>query len=318
MEEAEEMKAKVLDISGNVLREVELPAVFSEEFRPDLIKKAVLSLQSRRFQPKGASKLAGKDTSAESWGPGYGVSRVPRIKTGRRAARVPQAVGGRRAHPPKAEKEILKKINKKERWKALRSAIAATADPSLVKARGHKFSDDVSLPIVVENALVTLSKTADVEAFLKAVGIWEDVLRAKRKKVRAGRGKMRGRRYRRKKSVLFVISGDEMPAAEGKEGKEEREEERGEEGRSGRSERSERGVGLLPLERSARNLSGVDVCRVAALNVELLAPGTHPGRLTVWTEDAISKLGSLPFASATVGAKASSEEREAAETRVEE
>ncbi|MCU4140475.1 MAG: Ribosomal protein L4 [Methanophagales archaeon] len=219
------MKAKVLDISGNVLREVELPAVFSEEFRPDLIKKAVLSLQSRRFQPKGASKLAGKDTSAESWGPGHGVSRVPRIKTGRRAARVPQAVGGRRAHPPKAEKEILKKINKKERWKALRSAIAATADPSLVRARGHKFSEDVSLPIVVENALVTLSKTADVEAFLKAVGIWEDVLRAKRKKVRAGRGKMRGRRYRRKKSVLFVISGDEMPAAEGKEEKEERKEE---------------------------------------------------------------------------------------------
>ena len=288
MEETEEMKAKVLDISGNVLREVELPAVFSEEFRPDLIKKAVLSLQSRRFQPKGASKLAGKDTSAESWGPGHGVSRVPRIKTGRRAARVPQAVGGRRAHPPKAEKEILKKINKKERWKALRSAIAATADPSLVKARGHKFSEDVSLPIVVENALVTLSKTADVEAFLKAVGIWEDVLRAKRKKVRAGRGKMRGRRYRRKKSVLFVISGDEMPAAEGKEEKEE-----------GQSERSERGGGLLPLERSARNLPGVDVCRVAALNVELLAPGTHPGRLTVWTEDAISKLGSLPFASAT-------------------
>jgi len=307
------MKAKVLDISGNVLREVELPAVFSEEFRPDLIKKAVLSLQSRRFQPKGTSKLAGKDTSAESWGPGHGVSRVPRIKTGRRAARVPQAVGGRRAHPPKAEKEILKKINKKERWKALRSAIAATADPSLVKARGHKFSEDVSLPIVVENALVTLSKTADVEAFLKVVGIWEDVLRAKRKKVRAGRGKMRGRRYRRKKSVLFVISGDEMPAVEGKDEKEERKEERGEEGRS------ERSRGLLPLERSARNLPGVDVCRVAALNVELLAPGTHPGRLTVWTEDAISKLASLPFASATasVEAEASSEEQ-AAETRVEE
>ena len=305
------MKAKVLDISGNVLREVELPAVFSEEFRPDLIKKAVLSLQSRRFQPKGAYKLAGKDTSAESWGPGYGVSRVPRIKTGRRAARVPQAVGGRRAHPPKVEKELLKKINKKERWKALRSAIAATADPSLVKARGHKFSEDVSLPIVVENALVTLSKTAEVEAFLKAVGIWEDVLRAKRKKVRAGRGKMRGRRYRRKKSVLFVISGDEMPAVEGKEEKEERKKEKGEKGQS------EHGGGLLPLERSARNLPGVDVCRVAALNVELLAPGTHPGRLTVWTEDAISKLASLPFASATVGAKTSSEEQ-AAETRVEE
>ena len=110
------------------------------------------------------------------------------------------------------------------------------------------------------------------------------------------------------------ISGDEMPAAEGKEEKEERKKEKGEKGQS------EHGGGLLPLERSVRNLPGVDVCRVAALNVELLAPGTHPGRLTVWTEDAISKLASLPFASATasVEAKASSEEREAAETRVEE
>jgi len=275
------MRAKVLDVSGEEIREIELPAVFAEELRSDLIKKAVIALQSRRYQPKGTYVLAGKDTSAESWGPGRGVSRVPRIKTGRRAARVPQAVGGRKAHPPKVEKVLIRKINKKERRKALRSAIAATAMPEVVRARGHRFSEDVSLPIVVEDAMAWLEKTSDVAEFLRKIGVWEDVMRAKRKKVRAGRGKMRGRRYRRKKSVLFVISGDERPSDSSAAAD------------MTSSERS----GVLPLERSARNLPGVDVCRVDALNVELLAPGTHPGRLTIWTESAISKIPSLPFAS---------------------
>jgi large subunit ribosomal protein L4e len=44
---------------------------------------------------------------------------------------------------------------------------------------------------------------------------------------------------------------------------------------------------------AARNVPGVDVVTVANLNVEMLAPGTHPGRLTVWTNSAIEKLGEL-------------------------
>ena len=263
MSEAER-RVKVLDLSGNSIRETRLPGVFREEYRPDLIRRAVIAMQSHRLQPKGTSPLAGRKTSAESWGAGRGVARVPRIKNGRRAARAPQAVGGRRAHPPKTEKVLKRKINDKERRKAIRSAIAATINPELVRSRGHKFSEGVVLPIVVENSFVTLEKTADVEEFFQTIGIGADLLRARERKIRAGKGKMRGRRYKTKKSVLIVISGDEAEDP-----------------------------GNIKITSSARNLPGVDVSYVGALNAELLAPGTHPGRLTVWTESSFMKLGEL-------------------------
>ena len=58
--------------------------------------------------------------------------------------------------------------------------------------------------------------------------------------------------------------------------------------------------GVAPLESmskgislGARNHAGVDVVVVENLNAELLAPGTHPGRLTVYTKSAVEKLGGL-------------------------
>jgi len=123
-----------------------------------------------------------------------------------------------------------------------------------VRARGHLFSGE---PIIVaKDDLEAVEKTVEVRKFLAACGRWEDVLRAKNgKSVRAGRGKMRGRRYKQPKSLLIVA---------GKEG------------------------GLI---RASRNLPGVDITTVDRLNVELLAPGTHAGRLTVWTESSLKWLG---------------------------
>jgi large subunit ribosomal protein L4e len=145
-------------------------------------------------------------------------------------------------------------VNAKERRKAIRSAIAATANADLVRGRGHLFSGE---PIVVaKDDLEGVVKTAEVRKFLAACGRWDDVMRAKDgKTVRAGRGKMRGRRYKQPKSLLIVA---------GREG------------------------GLI---RASRNLPGVDVTTVDRLNVELLAPGTHAGRLTVWTESSLRWLG---------------------------
>jgi len=260
-----ELKGKVVDLSGNFIKEITLPPVFTEEYRPDLIKRAVLAMQSNRLQPKGTNLLAGRKTSAENWGPGRGVARVPRIKEGRRAAKVPQAVGGRRAHPPKTEKILKKKINKKERRKAIKSAIAATINPELVRDRGHRFNEGIELPIVVEDSFASLEKTSAVMGFLESIGVWEDLIRAKDRKIRAGRGKMRGRRYKSKKSILVVISGDE--------GTVESEYPR--------------------IMKGAENLPGVDVSYVAELNAELFAPGTHPGRLTIWTESSITKLAAM-------------------------
>ncbi len=248
------MKAKVIDLSGNEVGEIELPLVFETEYRPDLIKKAVLASQANRLQPYGPGPLAGIKTSAKSWGTCRGVSRVPRIVNGRRAARVTQARGGRKAHPPKPEADRTEKINVKERRKAIQSAIAATVDSEKVRARGHVFSG--TIPVVVKDDLETLDKTKDMKNFLVAAGLWDDVMRAKNgRTIRAGRGKMRGRKYKNRKSLLIVAGQDK---------------------------------GLM---KAARNLPGVDFITVERLNAEILAPGTHPGRLAVWTESSLKWLG---------------------------
>jgi len=234
------MKAQVRTLTGEIAHEIDLPEIFTEEYRPDLIKRAVLALQSTRFQPHGTNPYAGMRTSAVSWGSGRGVAQVPRLKNGSRVARVPQATGGRAAHPPKVAKILVKDINRKEKQKAFRSAVAASTYQDLARERGHLFEGD--LPLVFEDRFEEIIRTSDVISALSALGVYADVERAKEsKKVRAGRGTMRGRRYKQRKSIL-IVTGNE------------------------------------PL-RAARNLAGVDAVTVNQLNTELLAPGTQAGRL---------------------------------------
>jgi Ribosomal protein L4 len=115
-------KINVYSLKGKVTGEMELPEIFSEEFRPDLIKRAVLSAQSARIQPWGTDPMAGKRTTAESFGAGRGAAMVPRVKgsrhpAGSKGAFVPQTTGGRKAHPPRTARIIHEKINKKkEDW----------------------------------------------------------------------------------------------------------------------------------------------------------------------------------------------------------
>lgn len=247
------MQATVRNLDGGEAGTVDLPAVFETAYRPDLIRRAVLAAQANRKQPYGSDPLSGKRTSAESLGTGRGMARVPRSSG--RARRVPQAVGGRRAHPPKAEADRGLHVNKKERQLATRSAIAATADVDLVAARGHRFDADLDLPLVVSDDFEGLVKTREVVSVLEAVGAYDDVDRAEDgKRVRAGRGTTRGRKYTQPKSILFVTSSDGGPS------------------------------------KAARNIAGVDVATAAEVNVEDLAPGTHAGRLTVWTESAIEEV----------------------------
>ncbi|MEM3796777.1 MAG: 50S ribosomal protein L4, partial [Archaeoglobaceae archaeon] len=158
------MKANVLNLKGEVVEEIELPGIFSEEFRPDIIRKAVHAIQSHRRQPYGPNPLSGVNYAWENWGPGHGYARVPRWKLGLRAVVVPQAVGGREAHPPKVQKKWEEKINKKEMKKALKSAIAATANAELVKSRNHVFEGE--LPKIVVDEFETISKTKEAIATL--------------------------------------------------------------------------------------------------------------------------------------------------------
>lgn len=256
-------KIKVYSLDGEVVDEIELPEIFNEDFRPDLIKRAVISSQTARIQPWGTDPMAGKRTSAESFGAGRGVAMVPRVKgsrhhAGSKAAFVPQAVGGRRAHPPRAQRTIHEKINRKERRFAIRSAIAASAKKDMVEGRGHKIDNVPQIPFVVDDELCKIKKTKDTREIFKRLGVMDDIIRSKTgKKIRAGKGKMRGRKYKSPKGPLIVVGED-------------------------------KGISL-----GARNHPGVDVVSVENLNTELLAPGTHPGRFTIYTKSAIEKLADL-------------------------
>ncbi|AMM54402.1 50S ribosomal protein L4 [Pyrococcus kukulkanii] len=250
------MKVKVFDLNGQPVDEIELPKVFFTPFRPDLIRRAVIASWTHRIQPQGRDPMAGKRRVTENIGKGHGMARVERLKTPPRyAAFVPFARGGRRTHPPKVEKIIWEDINKKERRLAIMSAIAATANYDIVKARGHVIDNVPQLPLIVVDDLQKIQKTRETREIFKKLGIWDDIERAKEKSgVRAGKGKMRGRRYKKAKGPLIVVGKNE-------------------------------GIVL-----GARNHPGVDVVVVDNLGVEHLAPGTHPGRLTVWTVSAIERL----------------------------
>jgi len=260
------MKANVIDLNGKVKKQIELPEVFKETIRHDIIKRAVLAIQSQKRQPYGSDPEAGQRSSAHYHGKrrmryqmiNRDMARLPRLHRTSphlffRVRLVPQSVKGRRAHPPKIEKVFAQKINKKELKLALKSAIAATADVDIVKKRGHKI-EKMQLPIVLDDEIQKIKKTKDFEKTLKALGLEKEIERCKDKTERAGKGKMRGRRYKQKKGILVVVSKDD---------------------------------GII---KSASNIPGVDATIVDNLTVEDLAPGTHPGRLTIWSLSAIEKL----------------------------
>jgi len=260
------IKLDVCSIEGKKVKTIDLPKQFSETYRPDLIKRAHEAFQSHNRQPYGAFPEAGKRASAKlprrrkkfKTPYGHGVSRVPRKTTWKRGTQfgwvgavAPGTVSGRRAHPPKAEKVLAQKINIKERRKALRSALATTLDKDLVKSRGHAITE---LKPIIEQKIEALAKTKDVEKMLKALGLQKELDRIGERKIRAGKGTRRGRKYKTKKGPLFVVAGN------------------------------------CKLEKAAANVLGVDICTVNKLNVHLLAPGGIAGRLTFFSEKAIEKM----------------------------
>lgn len=260
-------KIPVISLEGKKVEEVALPAQFSEQVRSDIIQRAFLSYWSNQRQAYGTDPEAGMRTTAEmktlrraygAW-TGRGIARLARIRwgSGHMTGKVrgsPHAVKGRHATPPHAERVWSQKINNKERKKAIRSALAATAQKPIVLARGHNADKIEILPIVVEDRLQTLKKSKDVCGFLEKIGVTEELERAALKKVRAGKGKVRSRRYKRRVGPLVVVAEDK---------------------------------GIV---KAARNLPGVDVVQVQNLNANLLAPGAKAGRLTIFTKAALQRL----------------------------
>jgi large subunit ribosomal protein L4e len=256
------MKAKVFDLNGEQSGEIELPDLFSTPYRPDVIKRAVLAQQSAGRQPYGTDTLAGLRSSAHYHGSRHyrftmmnkEMSRIPRIhgKVGYmtwRARVAPHAVKGRRAHPPKAEKVWLQKVNQKEKMLAIKSALAASANRALLSTRGHTSESPV---IFVDDFEAMKNTKKVVELFGKTLA--RELERTEKRKVRAGIGKMRSRRYRVKKGPLVILAKN------------------------------------CPALKAARNIRGVDAVSAENVNAELLAPGTQAGRLIVTTKSALHAL----------------------------
>ena len=254
------VKVDVLGLDGKPGGKVDVPDVFSVGLRPDLVKRAFWLVGSHGFQPKGRDPMAGERTTAETHSPptGTGQSRIPRVKGSRysrsgMAAGVASTVKGRLPHPPRSEKVIHFKINKKEKRLATESAIAYTADLASVKARGHRV--DAALPLVVTDEIETVEKTATLASFLENAQLSGELDRLYGGiKSNSGKARLRGRVYRERVGPLFVVTND-------------------------------RGLG-----RASHSIPGTDVVRVEDLSILDLAPGGVPGRLTLWTESSLATL----------------------------
>jgi len=255
------VKVNVYSLAGKAKGKISLPRAFDTPLRSDLIHAAVTRSRANRRQIYGPNPRSGQRHSVEQWGKGHGVARVQRVKGERRGAQSPNNMGGRRAHPPTLNKVWDSKMNAKERRLARMSALSAVKDPALVKARGHRFQEELTLPVVVEEDFermrdeVKEGYTSSMIETLGKLGVYDDVVRATEgTHERAGVGKLRGRRFRTPTSLLIVVSDVES---------------------------------VRPF---VRNLPGVEVVSPNLLSIERLAPGGTPGRLTLISVQALESM----------------------------
>jgi len=128
----------------------------------------------------------------------------------------------------------------------------------LVLKRGHQVDSILDLPIVIDDKFQSLKKTSQVLKTLESIGLLNELERVRLgKNVRAGKGKKRGRKYKQPRGPLIVIKDN------------------------------------FGIYNAARNIAGVDIINIDNINCSLLAPGTHSGRLTIWTQSAFNTLNKI-------------------------
>jgi large subunit ribosomal protein L4e len=259
------MKINVKDLDGNTDGTVDAPSVFDTTIRPDLIKKAHVAEMANDRQDYGAKPEAGNRHSTylskkrRDYRSSYGIgqSRTPRkalSSSGRQfywvGAEAPHTVGGRRAHPPKAEKNRGKKVNQQEKQKAKKSALSAVfTDHTRAK---HLVPDEY--PFILTDDFHDLEKTKEAHSALVELGFEDELQRTKQKNQRSGKGTKRGRKHQTKVGPLVVLPED------------------------------------AKAHRALRNIPGITTKTPSELTFQDLTPGSHPGRLTLFTETTIQDL----------------------------
>jgi len=241
--------------------------------RPDVVHDVHKDMAKNNRQAYSVSWMAGMQTPGHSWGTGRAVARIPRAPGGG-TSRSGQGVfgnmcrGGRMFAPNRVWRKWHFKVNKNQRRYAVASALAASALPSLVMARGHVIDEVAEVPLVVSDEIQSIQKTANAVKLLKQLNVYDDVEKVKdSKKLRRGLGKLRDRRYVMRKGPLVIYARDD---------------------------------GIV---KAFRNIPGVELADVSRLNLLDLAPGGHMGRLCIWSESAFAELDNLYGTYTTAGQK---------------
>merc|ERR1719350_2010121 len=161
-------------------------------------------------------------------------------------------------NPTKTWRRWHRRVNVTQKRHAVATALAASSLPPLVMARGHRIGDVAELPLVVSDGVESITKTKQALEMLKQLGCGEEMQRVlDSKKVRAGKGKMRNRRYTMRRGPLVIYNEDN---------------------------------GIV---RAMRNIPGIETACVTRLNLLKLAPGGNFGRFIIWTQGAFKKLGEI-------------------------
>lgn len=253
----------VFSLEGAKTGETTLPQVMTAPMRPDIVQFVHTNMNKNNRQAYSVSPWAGKQVSATSWGTGRAVARIPRVGGGGTSRSGQGAFGnmcrgGRMFAPTKTWRKWHRKINSSQRRYAVASALAASAVPALVMARGHKVDDVPEIPLVMDNSIESAKKTSAAKDILASVGALADVEKAAdSKKIRAGKGKGRNRRYTLRRGPLVIYKQNDG------------------------------------VEQAFRNLPGVELCCVDRLNLLQLAPGGHMGRFCIWSQSALDALNDI-------------------------
>ena len=258
---------KVFSFEGKENGNVDLPEIFNAKVNYSTLNKAFVAEQSELFQLKYTDPMAGKRKVARltkrrrSYKTSYGrgLDRTPRktlSKIGTNfsyaGAVAPNTVGGREAHPPVASKNIIKEINKKERKLAIKMGISASAKKEYV-SKFHRLGSINELPVVIDGKISDVKKTKDAMKLLYNIGLKDELERINQRKIRSGKGKLRGRKYKKKLGLVIIVGNDEKPS------------------------------------KAFANFNAV-IKKSSELRVSDVSHSGKPGRLLLWTKAAIDSL----------------------------
>ena len=247
----------------SVASTTKMPGVFLAPIRTDIVHHCYTNIAKNKRQPYCVNKYAGKMPSAASWGTGRAVARLPRVQGGGthrsgQGAFGNMCRGGRMFAPTKTWRKWHRKVNVTQKRHAIAAGLAASAVPALVMARGHKVDGLAEVPLVVSSGIEKIQKTRDAVTLLKKLQVYADVEKTIASRTqRAGKGKMRGRRFTQRRGPLVIYDQDNG------------------------------------LTKAFRNIPGVELASVHALNLLQLTPGGHLGRLIVWSQGAFEQLDTV-------------------------